>query len=75
MILADGVPAGAACDRSQPGWLGRYVPCARNTEVVVENVVPVVLDFVATEGENKAGFRLDDEEVSYIERLNLLRFT
>jgi hypothetical protein len=54
---------------------GRYVPCARNTEVVVENVVPVVLDFVATEGENKAGFRLDDEEVSYIERLNLLRFT
>ena len=44
-------------------------------EVVVENVVPVVLDFVATEGENKAGFRLDDEEVSYIERLNLLRFT
>ena len=54
---------------------GRYVPCARNTEVVVENVVPVVLDFVATEGENKAGFRLDDEEVSFIERLNLLRFT
>ena len=51
-----------------------HVPCARNTEVVVENVVPVVLT-TATEGENKAGFRLDDEEVSYIERLNLLRFT
>ena len=43
-------------------------------EVVVENVVPVVLT-TATEGENKAGFRLDDEEVSFIERLNLLRFT